>query len=134
MEPLGLLPDGALKSPSQWQTAGWYALGIRPGAIGPAVIAGHIDSTSGPAVFYRLHELSPGADIAVRDKAGLVRHFTVTDIQRYPKTLFPSQAVFGPTPLAVLRLITCYGDFDTRAHSYTDNLVVSAVAAGPSAY
>ena len=34
--------------------------GANPGQRGPAVIAGHIDSTSGPAVFYRLRELKRG--------------------------------------------------------------------------
>jgi len=131
LEPLGLLADGTLQSPSTWEEAGWYAKGIRPGAVGPAVIVGHVDSVSGPAVFYRLRELRPGDDIAVRDSLGTVRHFTVTDVKEYPKTVFPTTAVYGPTPLPVLRLVTCTGDFDYHAHSYLDNLVVSADLAAP---
>jgi hypothetical protein len=38
--------------------------------------------------------------------------------------------VYGPTALPELRLITCTGDFDRSAHSYLDNLVVTAHLAG----
>jgi hypothetical protein len=34
--------------------------------------------------------------------------------------------VYGPTPLPVLRLITCIGAFDAANHNYLDNLVVTA--------
>lgn len=133
LEPLGLLADGSLESPAKWAEAGWYARGIRPGAVGPAVIAGHVDSTEGPAVFYRLRELRPGDGIAVRDATGAVRTFTVTDVKEYPKDRFPTASVYGPTVLPVLRLVTCTGDFDHTARSYLDNLVVSAVLTQPRA-
>ncbi len=126
LQPLGLLPDGSLQSPTEWQQAGWYADGVRPGDRGPAVIAGHVDSVSGPAVFYRLRDLRPGADVVVQEQDGRVLHFTVDRTDEYPKAQFPTQAVYGPTGDAELRLITCTGDFDRRAHSYVDNLVVSA--------
>lgn len=134
LEPLGLLTDGSLQSPTKWEEAGWYAQGVRPGAIGPAVIAGHVDSVSGPAVFYRLREMRVGDDIMVTDAGGLVRHFTVTDVEEYPKTAFPTAQVYGPTVLPVLRLVTCTGDFDYKARSYLDNLVVSAALEQPAAY
>ena len=52
--------------------------------------------------------------------------FTVTDVERYPKTSFPTALVYGPTPTAELRLITCGGTFDTTRRSYDDNVVVYA--------
>ena len=131
LEPLGLLADGTLQSPTEWEEAGWYAKGIRPGAVGPAVIAGHVDSVSGPAVFFRLRDLTPGDDIVVRDSLGTVRHFAVTDVKEYPKTAFPTAAVYGPASVPVLRLVTCTGGFDYKARSYLDNLVVSADLAQP---
>ncbi len=133
LQPLGLLPDGSLESPSQWQRAGWYDRGVRPGAVGPAVIVGHVDSVNGPAVFFRLRQVHPGAEVVVVDAKGVSRRFTVTGIRSYPKDTFPTAVVYAPTPLPELRLITCTGDFDQAAHSYLNNLVVSAVLDTPAA-
>jgi sortase (surface protein transpeptidase) len=126
LQPLHLLTDGTLQSPSSWNVAGWYSDGIKPGQIGPAVIAGHIDSTKGPAVFYRLNKLVVGAQAIVTEQDGAVLTFVVDDLQSYPKSGFPATAVYGPTPYPQLRLITCTGDFDYATHNYLDNLVVSA--------
>lgn len=126
LQALGLLRDGSLQPPSRWEEAGWYARGVVPGSTGPAVIAGHVDSVSGPAVFFRLRELRVGDQVRVTRRDHRVLTFVVDDVQSYPKAVFPTQAVYGPTPLPVLRLVTCTGDFDYRAHSYLDNLVVSA--------
>ncbi len=126
LQPLGLLPDGTLQPPSSWQTAGWYARGVEPGDPGPAVIAGHVDSVSGPAVFFRLRQLHPGDLIIVQRGDRRVLSFVVNATAEYPKAAFPTAAVYGPTALPTLRLVTCTGDFDWYAHSYPDNLVVSA--------
>jgi sortase family protein len=132
VRPLGLLADGTLQPPSAWQAAGWYDGGVMPGDLGPAVIAGHVDSISGPAVFYRLRQLRPGDHAVVQRRDGRLLTFVVDSLAVYPKVAFPTAAVYGPTPLPTLRLVTCTGDFDWRAHSYLDNLVVSAhLRAGP---
>ena len=128
LEALAIDSAGALASPTDYDEAGWYAAGTVPGDAGPAVIAGHVDSRTGPAIFFRLHELKPGAEVDVeRDGQWVV--FDVTAVERYPKTQFPSQRVYGPTPGAELRLITCGGTFDTKHNSYRDNVVVYAVLA-----
>lgn len=126
LQPLGLLADGSLQSPSQWQQAGWYDRGTVPGSVGPAVIAGHVDSVSGPAVFFRLRQLSLGASVLIQRQNGSTLRFVVDQIRQYPKDQFPTAAVYGPTADAELRLITCTGDFDYSKRSYLDNLVVSA--------
>ena len=54
----------------------------------------------------------------------------VEQARSYPKAGFPTAAVFGPVPLAGLRLITCTGAFDRARGSYRDNLVVFARLAG----
>lgn len=120
------LPDGSLSTPARWEVPGWYAGGPRPGEVGPAVIAGHVDSTSGPAVFFGLRRLRPGASVDVVTRGGRTLHFVVADVRRVPKNRFPTALVYGPQPVPVLRLVTCTGDFDRSAHSYVDNLVVSA--------
>jgi hypothetical protein len=126
LQRLGLEQDGSLQPPSRWGVAGWYAGGPRPGDIGPAVIAGHVDSTLGPAVFYSLREVRPGDRVFVTDRRGSVLRFVVDHVAAFPKTRFPTALVYGPQPLPVLRLITCTGAFDAAQRSYVENLVVSA--------
>lgn len=126
LQQLGLEPDGSLQAPTAWDVAGWYAGGPRPGEPGPAVIVGHIDSLSGPAVFFRLRELRPGAAVFVGERGGGVLRFVVDDVETFAKAHFPTSLVYGPQPIPVLRLITCTGAFDTSAGSYLDNLVISA--------
>jgi hypothetical protein len=126
LEPLGLLPDHTLRPPSHWDEAGWYVGGVRPGDLGPAVIAGHVDSTSGPAVFFRLRDVRPGEFALVRLRTGRTLTFVIDAVRAYLKNQFPSAAVYGPTALPELRLVTCTGDFNYSTHSYLDNLVVSA--------
>jgi Sortase domain len=90
------------------------------------VIAGHVDSRTGPAVFYRLRELRPGQAVLVERADGTRLRFVVEQARSYPKASFPTGDVFGPVPSAALRLITCGGDFDRARGSYRDNLVVFA--------
>ncbi|HEY2519211.1 MAG TPA: class F sortase [Streptosporangiaceae bacterium] len=125
---LGLTPSGALQVPDRFDVAGWYDRSPRPGAIGPAVIAGHIDSVSGPAVFYRLGLLRPGDRVYVRRADGTMAVFAVTRVGLYPKDRFPTTAVYGAAPGPELRLITCGGTFDWARHSYLSNVVVYATA------
>lgn len=130
LQALHVLANGTLEPPTKFGVAGWFAEGTRPGAIGPAVIAGHVDSKTEPGIFLRLGSIKPGAKIIVTTKTGQKYRFTVTDVHQYPKNQFPASVVYGPTPLAMLRLITCAGDFDQHTGHYVDNLVVSSVLDG----
>jgi sortase (surface protein transpeptidase) len=123
---LGLNRDGTLQVPADFGVTGWFTGGPAPGETGPAVIAGHIDSRRGPAVFYRLHALRPGDLVAVERTDGTTVQFAVQDTAQYPKRAFPTEAVFGPSPDPLLRLITCGGTFDRSRRSYRDNVVVTA--------
>jgi hypothetical protein len=127
LERLRLDATGALETPKDYAHAGWFAGGSAPGDVGPAVIAGHVDSTTGPAVFFRLDRLRPGDVVEVARAAGWVG-FRVVEVSRYPKDRFPTTRVYGPTPDPQLRLITCSGAFDSAQRSYVDNTVVYAVA------
>jgi sortase (surface protein transpeptidase) len=115
-----------MEVPDDFGRAGWFAEGPAPGQPGPAVIAGHVDSNTGPAVFYRLRDLRPGDQLAVTRADGSRLRFVVEVARSFPKTGFPTDAVFGPTPAAELRLVTCAGTFDRARGSYRDNLVVFA--------
>ena len=123
---LGLARGGAMQVPSSTTVAGWYTGSPRPGAIGSAIIVGHIDSETGPGVFYKLSELRSGDDVFVKRADGSTAEFRVTSTQTYLKDHFPTQTVYGPTPDAQLRLITCGGAFDPATHHYLSNIVVYA--------
>jgi LPXTG-site transpeptidase (sortase) family protein len=125
---LGLTSSGALAVPSlsEASVAGWYTGSPRPGAIGSAIIVGHIDSGNAPAVFYRLPDLRHGDKVYVKRADGTLVEFRVTSVQTYLKDHFPTQAVYGPTPDPELRLITCDGTFDYATGHYLSNIVVYA--------
>jgi sortase (surface protein transpeptidase) len=126
LEDLGLGAAGELDPPQAWESAGWYRDGTVPGAVGPAVIAGHVDSGSGPAVFVDLAKLAVGDEVQVTLSTGTVETFRVTGSERTPKATFPTSDVYGSTPTPSLRLITCDGTFDRSTGHYVDNLIVFA--------
>lgn len=126
--PLGREPDGTMQTPRDWQNAGWYKPGPEPGERGPAVIVGHVDSTAGPAVFYRLRELHRGNVISIRRANHTTVRFRVEGLERWPKSEFPTRRVFGrKSRISVLRLVTCSGNFDASTGHYVDNTIVYAV-------
>lgn len=131
---LGLNSDKTVEVPplSDPMQAGWYRYAPTPGAIGPAVILGHIDGGGQRGVFYRLQDMKPGMQIQVTRDDKQVATFTVTEARRYPKTAFPTQRVYGETPDAELRLISCGGALDKVARSYVDNIIVFATLTGTS--
>ncbi|MBS3942381.1 MAG: class F sortase [Actinobacteria bacterium] len=123
---LGLEANGEMEVPSDFAQTGWFRHGPRPGRVGPAVIAGHVDDRDGPAVFYRLTDLSAGDEIEVHGEQGEIVTFTVRALERHPKDDFPTERVYAGTAGPELRLITCGGDFDRDARSYRDNIIVYA--------
>lgn len=129
LETLGLGAAGELTAPVDWDKAGWFADGVTPGEIGPAIIAGHVDSPTAPAVFYRLAELAAGDEILVDTAAGETLSFTVTGSAQSAKSTFPTDDVYSNVPRPELRLITCAGAFDRSIGHYTDNLIVYAALA-----
>ena len=124
--PLRLDAGGTMQTPTRWEDTGWFEPGPEPGERGPAVITGHVDSTSGPAVFYRLRELRRGDLIRIRRADGSVVRFRVEGLERWPKAEFPTRRVFGKTHIAALRLVTCSGNFDASTGHYVDNTIVYA--------
>jgi sortase (surface protein transpeptidase) len=126
---LGLNPDGTVKVPSIQTSAGlaaWYKYSATPGQIGSSVIEGHVDSTRGPAVFFRLGALRPGNTIDVTLANGVTAVFRVTGVREYAKSRFPARTIYGTADFAALRLITCGGAFDYVTGHYLSSTVVFA--------
>ncbi|HZD75236.1 MAG TPA: class F sortase [Actinomycetota bacterium] len=126
LDRLGQAADGTVEVPTQWQVAGWYALGPRPGAAGSAVILGHVDSKSGPAVFFRLRELRVGDVVEIARSDHSTVRFVVRRTAQYPKRRFPTEEVYYPTLAPELRLVTCGGTFDDTTGHYRSNIIVFA--------
>ncbi|GAA4311580.1 class F sortase [Streptomyces venetus] len=112
--------------PDNTNLVGWYAKGVSPGEAGTAIIAGHVDTATAPAVFAQLGEVKKGDRFHVVRADGRKATFVVDDTDSYAKDDFPSERVYGDTPDAQVRLITCAGAYDRQARDYTENLVVFA--------
>ncbi|MFE4520051.1 class F sortase [Kitasatospora sp. NPDC056783] len=125
---LTLNPAGQLNAPppDDKNLVGWYRDGITPGERGSAVLAGHVDTTKGPAVFLLLSFLLPGNKIEVSREDGTVAVFSVDSVETFAKDAFPDAKVYGRTPDAQLRLITCGGAYDKQRRDYLDNVVAFA--------
>jgi sortase (surface protein transpeptidase) len=118
-------PDQTVETPplSRAQEAGWYRLGAAPGSRGAAVIIGHVDTATGPAIFYRLGDLRPGDRARVLRADGRTAVFRIDSVERVEKDRFPTQRVYGDPGYAAIRLITCGGRFDRGSGHYTDNVI-----------
>jgi hypothetical protein len=129
LQRLGRQRDGTIAVPRPAAVAGWYREGPRPGQPGPAVILGHVDSRTGPGVFFALADLSSGAMVHVDRADGSTVAFRVTRVDRVPKARFPTDLVYAPTLQPSLRLVTCGGSYDADRRSYRDNVIVYAIPA-----
>ncbi|NMO92824.1 class F sortase [Actinomycetospora sp. TBRC 11914] len=130
--PVGLDDERRIAVPSVHtpQQAGWYRLGPTPGALGPAVVVGHINGDGQEGVFADLDDVGAGDRVAVSRRDGRTAFFTVSQVVQADKDAFPTTAVYGNTPDAELRLITCGGALDRSAHRYQDNVIVFATYDG----
>ncbi|WP_170159820.1 sortase domain-containing protein [Frondihabitans australicus] len=126
LQDLAIAADGSLNPPVGVVDAGWYAKGVVPGAVGPAVIAGHIDSTTQPGVFLHLAKLVPGDTVTVTMSSGSVETWKVSGSRAALKTAFPTSDVYGTSPTPQLRLITCGGTFNAAIGHYNENTIVFA--------
>lgn len=122
---VGLNEDQSMEVPD-FGEAGWYEPGPRPGASGPAVIAAHVDSVDGPDVFFRLKDLEEGDEVAVEHADGARTTFIVVRSEQQLKDDLPVKRIWNATDNAVLRLITCGGDFNSQRRSYESNVIVYA--------
>ncbi|WP_406276629.1 class F sortase [Streptomyces sp. NBC_00191] len=125
---LSIGKSGRLDAPpaNDSNLAGWFAGGVSPGERGSAIVAGHVDTKTGPAVFVQLRLLKPGGKVAITREDGTVASFVVDSVESFSKARFPNERVYADTPNPQLRLITCGGSYDRKKKDYTDNVVVFA--------
>ncbi|MEU5085211.1 class F sortase [Streptomyces sp. NPDC021356] len=125
---LSLDPTGHLSPPPADDTnlVGWFQDGASPGERGASIVAGHVDTTTGPAVFAGLESLSTGDSVDITREDGIVAHFEVDAVDTFSKANFPDDEVYADTPTPELRLITCGGNFNRTSQDYESNVVVFA--------
>lgn len=124
--PEGLQPDGQLAIPDVHQV-GWYRGSPDPGAIGPSLLAGHVDYSGVDGAFFHLADLHPGDTIQVTGTKGSAT-FRVVTVATEPKATIDWRQVLANVPDAELLAITCGGPLDSTGHNYTDNIILRAVA------
>ncbi|MER5898146.1 class F sortase [Streptomyces sp. NPDC001876] len=126
--PLAIGPSGRLDAPppNDMNLAGWFKDGATPGERGTSVVAGHVDTMTGPAVFLLLGTLKPGNKVSITREDGIVTVFKVDSVETFSKADFPDERVYADNGTAQLRLITCGGEYDKKAKDYKDNVVVFA--------
>lgn len=126
---LGLRDNGSLEVPPDTGSgapAGWYNGSPTPGERGPSVVLGHVNALGGAkGVFADLRKLTPGTEINVSRTDGSTAVFTVDRGALYSKNEFPTLEVYGNTPGAELRLITCDG-YNPATGLFEDNYVIYA--------
>ncbi|WP_371656717.1 MULTISPECIES: sortase domain-bontaining protein [unclassified Streptomyces] len=112
------------------EKVGWYSTSSAPGAAGTAALVGHLDSRTGPSVFYRLGALRPGQEIVIERADGSSVIFTVRGSKAVSKAALTRQDVLGDTQeRSELRLVTCGGSY-VRGKGYDQNVLVYADLVG----
>lgn len=125
VEPVGLDGQGRMATPSQASDVAWYRLGSAPGDVGDAVMAGHLDWTTGPAVFWSLGRVRRGDEITVVRADGTQARFQADSTATVPYDS-STDALFTRDGPPSLTLITCAGAWDRQRGTYLQRLVVHA--------
>jgi len=123
---LGLTANQEVEVPVDYTEVGWYQHSPIPGNLGPAVVLGHVDSRTGPAVFYALGQLESGEEVVIQRSDGSEVVFEVTRSEVYDQDSFPTELVYGDIDHVGLRLVTCSGWYDREEGRYSHNRVVYA--------
>ncbi|MBH0164925.1 sortase [Fictibacillus sp. 7GRE50] len=126
IEQVGILENGQMGVPEDTNSVGWFEPGAKPGGRGSSVLAGHVDSKTGPAIFFDLKKLKQGDEIIITDKNGAALTFVVNKQKSYQRNSAPINEIFQTTSGQNLNLITCSGVFDRTEGTHEERLVVFA--------
>jgi sortase (surface protein transpeptidase) len=120
-----------MANPSSFKTVAWFQLGVRPGAVGSAVMAGHLDNAiNARGVFENLNNLKRGDEIFVEGTDGRRARFVVSGLNSYELGSAPLSGIFATDGAPLLNLVTCDGAWDNSKKNYNKRLVASAYFAG----
>ena len=128
IEPVDLDASHAMAAPSSLSTVGWFDRGPSPGEPGDAVIDGHYGLPNDPAVFRNLHALSAGDLIVVIWPDGRRVTFRVTSSVVIARDARAPAGLFARTGSPRLSLITCGGAWQQDQATYSQRLIITALA------
>jgi sortase (surface protein transpeptidase) len=128
VESVGVDGQGRMAVPSRPEDVGWYNQGPAPGESGDAVIDGHLDWWTGPAVFWKLDRLRVGDELTVTRADGSRLRFVVDSMTSVPYDSRPP-GLFTSSGMPSLSLVTCAGAWDRTRQTYTTRLLVHAALA-----
>lgn len=124
---VGVDKEGRMDVPKDVAEVGWYEPGYKPGEMGSAAFAGHVNSRLGlPAVFRNLEDVEIGETFSLWDADGREMVFKITEKNIYDFRTAPLEKVYGPADLPTVSLITCDDDL-WLGSTYKDRLVVTGV-------
>lgn len=125
VETVGLTGQGAIGVPTQPADAAWYNGSVAPGQPGNAILDGHLDWWTGPAVFLHLAQLKAGDQIELVRADGSQVTFAVTGQQVFGANDSVPASMLATTGPATISLITCSGAWDAGQSEYLQRLVVN---------
>jgi len=105
----------------------WFRSGAAPGEAGTATFDGHLDWTSGPAVFWNLSRVRPGDDVWVGGSGGRLQDWKVDLSQSVPYTSAPPDWLYANSGPPRISIITCDGTW--LGSGYANRLLIRAVPA-----
>jgi hypothetical protein len=127
IDPLGLYKLGPLDQTPRWSDVGWWDKGAKPGQVGIAQMYGHVDTYTGPAVFWNLAKLSPGDTVRISYGKGSPLTFRVMWSKSFPSAQLPMHWMLHARKQRALALITCAGVFHGLSNGgYDHKLLVFA--------
>ncbi|WDZ55585.1 class F sortase [Paenibacillus polymyxa] len=124
IEPVTYLENGQMGVPGNTDRVGYLSNNVLPGAAGNAIMDGHVDTYTGPAVFYPLKKLKKGDYVYVTGDNGCRLQFVVESVQFYLTPEAPIQTIFGSTEERRLNLITCAERYSRSKKEHEGRLVV----------
>lgn len=123
--PIGVLDSGQMDVPKDTEIVGFLYPGVLAGTKGNMIMDGHVDSYTGPAVFFDLKKLNPGDAVIVRNQhSDRSMTFRVESVEAFKTTEAPIERIFGQTDEHHLNLITCTGKYSRKKKEHEERLVV----------
>ncbi|CQR55443.1 peptidase C60 sortase A and B [Paenibacillus riograndensis SBR5] len=124
IQPVSLLENGQMDVPDNTEITGILFPGVLPGGKGNVIIDGHVDSYSGPAVFFKLKKLKQGDKVIVSSKTGRQLTYIVESVEAFTPAEAPMERIFGETGERRMNLITCTGRYSRKKKEHEKRLII----------
>ena len=123
---VGVERDGAMESPSNPDTIGWFVGSAGMWTRGNLILDGHINWSGRTRLFGYLERLQPGDEIVLADARGAQATYRIEWNTIVAATSSPDD-IIAQGSREEITLITCDGQFDTAIRQYLGRRVVRGV-------